>query len=966
MKKTTGKILIVLAVLAVIVAIVALKPKKSEDFSEKYAGVDLSVNNDSAAGEGTYTDYMNVYADFDKPEYSVDVDLSTYVSGEGVELYNDYNGEANALYTSTDSTVTWNVDLPKAGLYNIYIEYMPMESRGVAIERSVYINGKAPFSEANNILFKRAWTDASEPQVDGAGNQVRPSQKEVYDWQAAYFMDSVGYVTEPYQFYFEQGENTLTLEGVDEPMVLRKVEIKAVESSYTYEDYLADNADMQDDAAALNHVEIIEGEDAVLRSESSLYAKYDKSSPNTHPYSVTNTILNIIGGEQWSSSGQWIEWEFDVPEDGFYNITVKGRQNYERGSVSSRKVYIDGTVPFDELKEISFGYDTDWNCMTLADESGQPYKIYLEKGAHTLRLEATLGGAGSILGELEDSIFRLNLMYRKLLVYTGATPDQYRDYNIEDVYPEIIEEMGLEAKRLFKVVDDMVAYTGQKTDKIATAQTLAIQLEGFVEAPNKITEDFTTFKDNITALGTSVLEMSSSKLDVDYIAVSSTDTKPEKDEANFIDKLVHEVKSFVATFVVDYDAVGNVYEDTDDVVTVWILSGRDQGTILKTMVDDEFTPETGVKVNVEIIAADALLSAVMAGKGPDVVLSVPEDQPVNYALRGAAEDLTQFADYEEVLSDYTKSAYTRYTLEDGIYGIPETQTFNVMFYRTDVLEELGLEVPNTWQELIEMLPTIQGNNLSIKLPSAVESDLSMYYSLLYQCDGELYNEEGTKSVVDSEEGLEAFELYTRFFTDYGVPTSADFVSRFRSGEMPLGIANYSIYNTLMVSAPEIRGLWDFTLIPGTEKLDENGNQIIDRTNSTGGTASMMIATDDEEIKARSWEFMKWWSETDTQVRFGREVESLLGSSARYATANVNAFSQLAWSVDDIEVLMEQWKQTEGVREVPGGYYTGEHLNNAVRKVINEASSSRETILDYTITINEEIAKKRLELGMTVE
>lgn len=580
-------------------------------------------------------------------------------------------------------------------------------------------------------------------------------------------------------------------------------------------------------------MQVVQGEDSTIRSESSLYAKYDKSAPNTQPYSVTNTILNYVGGETWCSAGQWIEWEFSVPEDGYYNITVKGRQNYARGSVSSRTVYIDGEIPFEEMKEISFEYENDWNNLTLADADGNPYKIYLTEGTHTIRLEATLGGSGILLEELEDSIYRLNQIYRKLLVYTGATPDQYRDYNIDQVYPEVMEAMDLESKRLYKIVDEMVAYTGQKADKIATAQTLAQQLERFVEKPNKITEEFTTFKDNITSLGTAVLNMGETKLDIDYLVITSTDTEPEKDEANFFSKMWHEIKAFAATFYVDYDAVGDVYEENDEeVVTVWILSGRDQGTILKSMVDDTFTPDTGIKVNVEVVAANALLSAVMAGRGPDVVLSVGADQPVNYALRGAAEDLTQFEDYQEVLSSYTESSYQQYCLDGAIYAIPETQTFNVMFYRTDVLEQLELEVPQTWQDLIEMLPTIQGNNMSIGIPSAAGSsgsasasttiasnaaDLSLYFSLLYQYGGDLYNEAGTKAEINDEAGVEAFDVYTRFFTDYGIPTYFDFVSRFRSGEMPIGIASYSTYNTLMVSAPEIKGLWDFTLIPGTEK-----------------------------------------------------------------------------------------------------------------------------------------------------
>ena len=634
------------------------------------------------------------------------------------------------------------------------------------------------------------------------------------------------------------------------------------------------------------------------------------------------------------------------------------------------------------MKEVSFDYSNDWNCMTLADEEGTPYQFYLTAGVHTFRLEASLGGLGSILEELEDSTYRLNQIYRKILVYTGATPDQYRDYRIEVNYPEIMEAMDLESKRLFKIVDEMVAYSGQKADQIATAQTVAQQLERFCKKPNKITLEFTTFKDNITALGTASLNMSETKLDVDYLVVSGTGAEPKKEKANVFQKLWHEVKSFVASFTVDYNAVGDVYDEKDssEVVKVWVLTGRDQGTILKSMVDDSFTPNTGVKVNVEIVAADALLNAVLAGRGPNVVLSVGADQPVNYALRNAVEDITQFADYQEVLKPYTPSSYEQYSLDGHIYAIPETQTFNVMFYRKDVLEELELDVPNTWQELIEMLPTIQGSNLSVGIPTAAGSsgaasastavasnapDLSLYFTLLYQYGGDLYNEQGSKTTVDNEAGVKAFDDYTRYFNDYGLPTIYDFVSRFRSGEMPIGVSAYSTYNTLMVSAPEIRGLWDFTLIPGTERVDEDGNTYLDRSDFISGSATMMIATDNEELRRNSWEFMKWWADSDTQVRFGREIEALLGSSARYATANRDAFSQLAWSYDDIQVLNEQWEQTVGIREVPGGYYTGRHLANAVRKVLNDKDDARETIIDYSIKIDEELTKKRKEFGLPI-
>jgi ABC-type glycerol-3-phosphate transport system substrate-binding protein len=985
MNKTLQKLLIVLGILAAIICLcLVLTRREKADFHDKYEGVDLSQEVEGMERVGAYTGYINEHQKDAHPANDVKVDLFDYESEGTVRVEKAATDDKkDALFTDTGSKVSWNVNVPQAGMYRLFIDYKITESRGVPAERTVMINDELPFEDARNISFTRMWMDGGDVKVDNQGNEIRPRQVEYFGWQKAYFKDDMGFVAEPYVFYFEKGDNKLTFIADNEPMLLSNVELKAIKDKPTYEEYLAaqpQNAG-SDTAAKFNLV--VQGEDSTLRSESSLYAKYDRSSPTTVPNSVTTTVLNYVGGEAWRSSGQWIEWNFEVPEDGYYNIMVKARQNYSRGSVSSRTVLIDGEVPFADLSEIAFDYKNDWECKDLASEDGTPFNFYLTKGQHTIRLEATLGGMGGILEEMEDSTYRLNQIYRRILVYTGASPDVYRDYHIDTTYPEIMQAMELESKRLYKIVDDMVEYSGQMADNIATAQTIAQQLERFCNKPQKITTEFTTFKDNITSLGTASLNLSETKLDVDYIVVSGTDVTPKKDKANFFTKTAHEIKSFIASFFVDYNSVGDVYDEksSDQVVKVWVLTGRDQGTILKTMVDDDFTTSTGVKVNVEIVDPGALLNAVLAGRGPNVVLSVGADQPVNYALRGAAEDITQFDGWQEVMSHYSESSYEQYRLDGHIYGIPETQTFNVMFYRKDVLEEMELEVPNTWKELIELLPTIQGNNLSVGIPTAAGSsgaaaastsimsntpDLSMYFALLYQYGGDMYNEEGTKTTVNTEAGVAAFDDYVRYFNDYGIPTVYDFVSRFRSGEMPIGIAPYSTYNTLMVSAPEIRGLWDFTLIPGTYRKDANGKQYLDRSDFITGSATMMIKTDDEALRLASWEFMKWWAKADTQVRFGREIEALLGSSARYATANRDAFANLSWSTEDIKVLDEQWDNTVGIREVPGGYFTGRHISNAIRKVINEKVDSRETIIDYSILIDEEIKKKRIEFGMPVD
>jgi hypothetical protein len=423
---------------------------------------------------------------------------------------------------------------------------------------------------------------------DNQGNQIRPSQIDVPNWTGQYFRDDLGYFTQPYTFYLEKGANTIELKAVNEPVVIKSLTLCAVKQQPVYTDYRAAEPNISDSDTAANYKEVIQGEDSTLRSSPSLYAIYDRSSPATNPSSVSTIKLNEIGGNAWRLAGQWIEWNFDVPEDGYYDITIKGRQNVNRGFVSNRSVYIDGKIPFAELNHIAFQYSNNWQSITLADQESNPYQFYLTKGTHTIRLEVTLGDLGAILNDMQASVNRLNAVYRKILVLTGTNPDPYRDYRIAQQYPEVIDTMKLEYKRLYRMIDEIVAYSGQKSNQVAPILSLADQLEKFVKNPDKIPKQFAGFKNNIAALGTQINTLSQAPLDVDYITVTGVNAKPDKFSETFVDRAVHEVKSFVASFTTDYNAVGDVY-GSKDAIEVWMLSGRDQSQIMKSMIDDTFT-----------------------------------------------------------------------------------------------------------------------------------------------------------------------------------------------------------------------------------------------------------------------------------------------------------------------------------------------------------------------------------------
>ncbi len=960
---------VVVAAIAVIVLIKALVGG-DESFREKYEGTDLTSTTGEFGRDNTYTVYSNKHKDSARPQVEeVVVEITDYITAtaKDTELMTNYEGEEKVLYQGDDGYTEWQVTVPESGMYRVYMEYYPVESRGVSMERTFLINGELPFLGSDALTFTRRWADSGAVVTDNQGNDRRPTQVEVPDWCSAYFSDYMGYHSEPYEYYFEAGTSTIALESVNEPMVIRKLSLQPVTEEPTYAEYLAAQPQV---SGGEDYIKVVQGEDSVVRSAPSLYARSDHSSPNTVPYSVTAQKLNYGGGNAWRVPGQWIEWEFTVPEDGYYNITVKARQSYNRGMVSNRIVYIDGEIPFAEMSAVPFAYETDWSNVTLADAEGAPYNFYLKAGTHTIRMEVTLGEMGTVLSDLQDSVSRLNDMYRTILVLTGTNPDKYRDYKLHQVYPEVISGMELEYKRLYKLIDDYVAYSGEKSGAIATVQTLAKQLEKFVARTDKITKQFTSFKTNISALGTSINTMAEAPLDIDYITITGANAKPEKVKTSFFAKVAHEVRSFVASFIVDYNALGDVYED-EEALNIWIITGRDQSTVLKTMIDDTFTPNTGIPVNVKLVQQAVVMNATVAGTGPDIAISMPQSEPVNYALRNAVEDLTQFEGWEEVLSQYNESAYTPYWFEGGLYGLPMTQVYNVMFYRTDIMEEIGAEVPETWDDLINLLPTIQQNNLEVAIPSTerkfgttASPDLSSFFALLYQNGGSLYNDKQTKTMIAGEAGIKAFETYTRFYTHYSLPTTYDFANRFRSGEMPLGIQDYDLYNTLAVFAPEIRGLWEFSLIPGTAQEDGT----IDHSCSSWGTCTMMLKKEEntDEFKQKCWEFMKWWGSSDTQTRFGRELEAIMGSSARYQTANKISFEELAWAADEMEILKEQWSYAVAIPEVAGGYYVGRHITNAARKVYNDLEDPRETLLDYANTINDEIEKKRIEFGLPVD
>ncbi len=892
----------------------------------------------------SYYYYIRQYSDAKKPEEEIDVSLEPLeeYSDEGCAVpYTNLEGSEKGLRIGDEEgRVTFEVEIPESGLYNIKLKYMALAESTVPITVGLYIDQELPFTEANTCPLSRTYQN-EEIRQDQDGNDIRPNSVQVEEWRTQYLSDQTGVNGELY-FYLEEGSHLISIVSEGIPFLLESIIIGQQPYTLSYQDYISLNRQ--------NGYEDTEGillttqaENFSSQSDSVLWPVQDRTSPLTEPFDYKKVKLNTAGGSQWKSPGQWISWEFEVPEDGFYNIGIKYRQNYLEGLYSSRRIYIDGKVPFQELSNVRFDYSSDWEMKVLGNEFGEPYGIYLTKGTHTLTLENVVGDLSQTLDVLQTVISNLNDLYLSIIMVTGSDPDPYRDYYMNATFPELPSQLMENAEILFNESERLIETVGEKGSESAFLENIAYDLESYAKNIEDLTYKgrITELKTNITSLSTKITELEEQALDIDYFVLASPGEEMPKVTPNLWEWLKYQVGTFFASFDTQDEA------EVEGSVRVWLVAGNDQYQILKDMINDMFTPQTGITVDLELVQG-SLIEATVAGEGPDVAIGIDADTVVNLALRGALTDMSGFDGFEELKAEHIEGSFIPFTLEGRTYGIANVNAFNTMFVRVDIFEELGLEVPETWDEMYDVTQVLQRNNMSL-------GTVPGFATLLYQLGGSYFDEGLTRVTFDEDIAVEAFTTYTEFYTKYSYPVSFDFLSRFRSGEMPIAIQQYSMYNTLKYSAPEISGLWEMYPLPGTVREDGS----IDKTQAdSGGTGTVLFNVNDNEEAA--WEFIRWWSGWEAQLRYGKDLEAVMGTSARYAAANLKAFEQLDWSIKEKEVLLQQIEYMEYIPIVPGNYYINRGIDNTFRGVVYDGENVRELLTSWTVRINDEITRKRAE------
>lgn len=909
-----------------------------------------------AAGSGTFIESLNTESE------NVVVDKDILLLSENVISNTSTaikNGEFNVFEMSEGSKLRYNFDVSQGGKYCILLSYSSNESENLneKFEFSLKIDDAYPNSEFANLEMPFFWENYGENRKDAWGNEFAAEQIATKDFIEKYVEDSTGINLEPYTVTIDKGRHSLELSVLSGSFSLKSIRLRTPENPIAYEDYIADFSNVKRyEGKQIN----IEAEDAAYKSSKSLIPKSDESDPSITPISDEKSVINSIGNGSWSEPGQTIIWKVYAPEDCLYKIGFKYKQDELMNGISYRRMRIDGKLPFKEAEKIEFEYDTSWSFKQFSDLKNTEYLLYLSEGYHTISLEVTLGEVSNYYQRLQKQVSLIGNEYLKIAMITGDTPDRNRDYDLFQQIPDLSKTLNTINTELNSLATDMKQLNGDRAGSIiATINNMIRIIKLMLKNPYDAHIYLNDYYTNYTSISAWLYDMKSMPLTLDKIVLGAPDRAFEGIKVNAFKKIGFSIKKFITSFT-------NVYTtalDDENSLSIWVNWGMDQTQVLSNLIQSDFTQKTGIKVNLKIVNA-GIAKGILSGDPPDISLHLQRTEPVNLAMRDVLYDLSQFEDCADVLKCFQSTAAEPYKYNGGLYALPDTQSFYILYYRKDIFDELGIDIPKTWEDFIDATVEIQRKKMNVWLPytniastTTVNSGiggLSLFPTLVLQNGLSLYNNERTACTLNERKIVDVFEFWSDFYTKYKIPKEANFYNRFRIGTMPMGIETYTVYQTLSDAAPEINGRWGIAPLPGT--TSEDG--IINNTCSGAGTGASIIKGTGNEKKA--WEFLKWWTSADVQFKYSSEVETILGAVSRVPTANIEAFKKLPWKYEDLSILLEQWNKVTEIPEIPGSYYLSRAIDQCFWNIVGGTDSIYDSLFDWSNVVNSEIERKITE------
>lgn len=866
-----------------------------------------------------------------------------------------YDGKV--IDTTIGDTVKLTVNAPETALYYLSFDYVSYDSSILPVEMSLKVNGEYPYYEARGLVFESSWQDAEEPSYDRYDNQIVAIPNKLIQWSNKYLMDGSYRWSTPLALQLEKGENELELTVLEGTLYLGNIYLNPETTIPEYTG--SEKAEATGEAGPI----VIQAESPYVRNDSSIRAVCEYNV-NLDPYKVENKTLNALDGASFNDAGQSVTYQVDVKDEGYYYLAW----NYNQPDKSDFPVFfdiaVDGEILNTAFKDYAVPYATNYGNYTFVDSDGNKLSMYLTAGVHTLTFTISADPLREVLETVDQIMNGVNDLSLDITKLAGTNKDKYRDIDVEKYIPDAKSNLLNWADQLDALYESIKEYS-PKVKKIGAFANISIvtsQLRDLAKTPNDLPYRVNELCQSTSSVNQNLANMidilNANAVSVDRIYLyQEGDSLPKK--AGIFKSIASSVSRFFSSFMDQAYSSGS--KDSES-LQVWVNRPRQYLEIMQKMIDEGFTKETGIKVELSIMPdQNKLVLANASGSAPDIATGINYSVPFDLAIRGALVDLTEFEDFAEIAGRYTEGLLVPSTIGDGIYSLPETMNFWVLFYRTDILDKLGLEVPDTIEDVKNMLPQLQMRGLNFFYPAAgttATKNFHMTTPLLFQYGATLYGEFAGATTINSEEGVAGFTELTDLFTIYNIPSDVpNFYQHFRNGDIPIGIADYGVYNLLTNAAPEIANSWSISVIPGIEQEDGTVSRY-----SSGGAESTIMFVSDEEREAKAWEFMKWWSSADVQAEFGQTLQITYGSEYIWNTANTEAFNMLPWKTEDKKVIAEQ---SEWINEAPrilGTYMLERELSNAFYAVVNSGDSIRETLDDAVKRIDRETERKLEEFG----
>mgnify|MGYP001049598374 CR=1 FL=1 len=852
--------------------------------------------------------------------------------------------------------VRFSVRVETEGEYTISFDVaVPEEVPFTPPEGQLLVDGALPVEDARRVLFPLYYRSAADDfPLNRYGNQIPIPPVRLARWTEVYLRDVNFSRKYPLTVHLTRGDHELEFVLTRATLLLGSVYLRLFSLEPPYSRYLAQRSAPDSSGVLVER----EAERPSFKNDVSIRPINSRSLDVT-PYDTYQLLLNTIGGDSWKQSGSTLYYEVEVPQDGMYLLTLRVLQDTRPNFTVFRRITVNGVVPFDEFHAVPFGYSTQWQNVTL------PYRVYLRAGRNVIGLEATTSPYDTAITNIRQSIRDINRLALEIKRLTGNQVDRYREWEIAEYIPNIKERLANIAGKLAADKAALQAINnGMNSQEIMNYQIALENIRLLQADPNKIPARMNRLSEGPQSaaqlLGTVLSALQQQPLAMDKIYVHSPDVVPPQPRVPAGKALSESLRRFVYSFQRNpHLSIGAARDE----IEVWVNRPRQYVELMQQLADQTFTPQTGIRVKFSLMPNEAKLAlAIAAGIAPDVALGVSTNIPFELALRGALHDLRSFEDFDAFIRIYSPGALLEYTINDSVYAIPETQDFWVTFYRRDILEQLGLPVPQTWDEVIALLPELQRYGMNYNTPLSTGSGLKGYLitaPYIWNFGGELYTPDGLHTGLGSEESIRAIKFMAEQFTVYGMPlTAVSFYDSFRNGELPVGISNAETYIKLRTAAPEIEGLWAIALYPATVLPD--GRQY---RYATGSAQTCIILADTEKPQA-SWEFLKWWMSTETQVEFSRQLIMNYGPEYLWYTANLEAFRALPIPEEHKEVILKQWEWLRQPVRLPGTYMQERELSNAWNRIVFDGVNPRVAIDSAIVTINREMARKMEELGYT--